>query len=426
MEPILLEKFLIAIGIGALIGVEREREKQKHTNLGSGFRTFILISLLGAVCAFLLEKLNSNLIFIVMFGAFAALVIATYWAFAKQGLYGIITEVSSLLTFTFGFLALTEYTIVAIVLVVVVVILIESERVVHSFIRNTSADEWADTLKFATIALIIYPILPKTPIDPWGLVNPSSIWLLVVLISGLEFVGYFLIKTIGSNIGVVLNGFLGGLVSSTAVAFSMTNQSKKYKSLTSSLVAATTIASLTMFLRVIIVISFLAPKLLGDIFLFMLPIFITMVVLGVLFSKSGFVMKEENKKDFEINLGSPFHFKPALKMAAMFALVKIAIQIAEMYLGNSGVYLTSALSGLVDVDAITLSISSMFNDSTIFRNVAVQGIILAVTMNTALKGTLAKINGEKKFGNKILVIFGGTALVGVATIIFLVSSNGLL
>lgn len=424
VEILVLQKFLVAIGIGALIGAEREREKLKHAKdvkvpQGSGFRSFILISLLGGITSYLTGVLGLQLYAPFIFGGFSLLIVLSYYFFAAKGNLGIITEVSSFLIFLLGFLALTQYTMLAVVLSAIIVILIESEKFSHEFIKNTSHEEWYDTLKFAAISLIIYPILPTYAIDPWGLINPSEIWLLVVLISGFEFVGYFLIKIIGSNAGVLLNGFLGGLVSSTAVTLSMSQQSKKYEKLASSLALATTVASVTMFVRMTILVGVVANEILPQFILFVSIPTVVMILSGIFVNRNA-IWNKENHADPNMHedLGTPFRFGPALKMALMFGAVKIIVKIASEFLGSSGLLVTSAISGLVDVDAITVSVGGLFSEGTVLAGIAIQAILLAAIMNTLVKAIIAKMNGSKEFGNKVITIFGSTFVAGLLVIVY--------
>ncbi|MCA9385835.1 MgtC/SapB family protein [Candidatus Dojkabacteria bacterium] len=421
MDVIILQKFLVAIGIGALIGIEREREKKGHESIGSGFRSFILIALLGAISAFFTQVLDFPTTFFVIFGGLALLVAMSYYFFAKQGLYGVITELSTLITFLLGYLSLTEHSLVAIVLAAFIVILIESEKVAHKFIRSTSKDEWFDTLKFATIAFIVYPILPTNPIDPWGIVNLSEIWLLVVVISGVEFIGYFLMKTIGTRRGLFISGFLGGVVSSTAFTMSASEQSKQLPKLSHTLAFSTVLASLMMFLRVIILVWGISPALLGQLALGIIPIALAMLISGgviaypILFAK-GKKGVSSARSEIGTTFTSPFHFGPALKMALLFSITKIIVEIATYLLGGSGVVYTSFIAGLVDVDAITYSISDLFNQDTIVPSVAVNGIIIATLMNTFFKMIVAKVQGTKELGNTILISFGSAIIVGICVL----------
>jgi len=258
MDYDILLKFLTALSIGAIIGTVKEKEKTVKRNFG-GFRTFILVALTGAFSYFLSDLTGLNWLFPVLFIGIVVLTGLSYVFMARTGRIGIKTELAIFLTYILGYVAMTEYATMAIILSAIIVVIIESDKFVHKFIANTNLEEWMATLRFGAIAFIIFPILPDKFIDPLQVINPSKIWLLVVLISGIGFIGYFLIKIMGSKRGIMVNGVLVGIVSSTATTLSLSSQSHKLPSSSDPLVLSTTIASLIMFLRVLIILIIISP-----------------------------------------------------------------------------------------------------------------------------------------------------------------------
>jgi uncharacterized membrane protein (DUF4010 family) len=413
MDYILLQKFLIAICIGAIIGTVKEKEKSIRRNFG-GFRTFILVALTGAFSYFLTDLTKIEWLFPVIFFAIVIMTGLSYVFMAKTGRIGIKTELAIFLTYILGYVAMTEYATVAILLSAVIVVIIESDKFVHKFIANTNLEEWMATLRFGAVALIVYPILPNSYIDPFEIINPSKIWLLVVLISGVNFIGYFLIKTVGSKRGLILDGIVGGLVSSTATTLSLSSQSRVLKSLDGPLTLSTSISSIIMFLRVLILLLVISAEL----FLTSLPYILPLIVimgLSTLYICND-VIKNYRKTDaskIEIEEESPFSFSPAFKLAMIFTIIQIASKLTLNYIGNQGIYLVSLISGLVDVDPIVISLGELFNSKGIDGITAVVAVIVAVTINNGLKGLIAYFNGSQKYGIKILKIFGITFFAGV-------------
>lgn len=416
MDYIILQKFLVAICIGAIIGTVKEKEKSIRRNFG-GFRTFILVALTGAFAYFLADLTNIDWLFPVIFFAVVIMTGLSYIFMAQTGRIGIKTELAIFLTYILGYVAMTEYATLAIILAAVIVVIIESDRFVHKFIANTNLEEWMATLRFGAVALIIYPILPNYDIDPFGMINPSKIWLLVVLISGVNFIGYFLIKTMGSKRGLLLDGIIGGLASSTATTLSLSSQSKVLKSLDGPLALSTSISSIIMFLRVLFLLMVVSTNLFITSLPYILPLIIIMSLATLYICQD--VIRNYKKADIskvEIEEESPFTFTPALRLAAIFTIIQIASKITLNYIGNQGIYLVSLLSGLVDVDPIVISLGSMFNLSSIDSITAVVGVLLAVTINNGLKGLIAYFNGSSDYGRKILKIFGITFLAGLIVV----------
>lgn len=420
MDYDLLFNFLIALCIGAIIGTVKEKEKALKRNFG-GFRTFILVALTGAFSHFLSSLTGLSWLFPVIFMGIVVMTGLSYVFMAQTGRIGIKTELAIFLTYILGYVAMTEYATLAIIMSAIIVVIIESDRFVHKFIANTNLEEWMATLRFGAIALIIYPILPDRFIDPYEIINPSKIWLLVVLISGIGFVGYFLIKIMGSKRGILLNGVLGGLVSSTATTLSLSSQSRHLPALTSQLVMSTTIASLIMFFRVLAILAIISPDLfvasLGYVLvLTLVMVFATLVVCRDFirtYKKAGKVSK------IELAHESPFSFYPAFRLAVVFTVIQIAAKLTLEYIGNKGIYLVSVLSSLMDVDPIIISLSSIYKNAAMDSMILVIAVIIVVTVNTGLKGAIAYFSGSKEFGAKISKIFGLTFLSGIALILIL-------
>lgn len=413
MDYLILQKFLTALAIGAIIGTVKEKEKAVKRNFG-GFRTFILVSLTGAFSYFLTDLTDISWLFPVIFLGIVVMTGLSYVFMAQTGRIGIKTELAIFLTYILGYIAMTEYATLAIIMSALIVFVIESDRFVHKFIANTNMEEWLATLRFGAIALIVYPILPDHFIDPYGIINPSRIWFLVVLISGIGFVGYFLIKTLGSKKGILLNGILGGLVSSTATTLSLSGQSLKYPTLSSPLALSTTIASVIMFFRALTILAFLSPGILIETAGYIFVLAVVMTVAGLVICRD--VIKDYNKSDtskIEIAHESPFDFFPALRLAIIFTLIQIASNLTIEYIGNKGIYLISLVSGLVDVDPIIFSLTGILKDGKVEDMVIIIAVIIATTMNTGLKGLVAYINGSKEYGKKILQIFGITFASGL-------------
>ena len=229
LEYALLKSFLIALALGALIGLEREyaQFKGKYKSF-AGIRTFPLIALCGALLAYL-GKVVSVWVLVSGIIIFSGLIIAAYYSTSVKSKYhGITTALAALLAFIVGIICIYGDIILAVLIGIVVAILLYARNFLHHFAKKIKKEELVDTLKFAVIAFVILPFLPNKGYGPHDIFNPFVIWLMVVFISGISFAGYILMKWFGER-GIELAGVFGGLVSSTAVTTSFAHRSQKEK-----------------------------------------------------------------------------------------------------------------------------------------------------------------------------------------------------
>jgi uncharacterized membrane protein (DUF4010 family) len=403
----ILKNFLIAIALGALIGLEREyaQAKGKYTSF-AGIRTFPLISLSAALITYLSQIISSWLLIAGTIIFSSLIVLAYYTSSIKSKYHGITTAMAALFTFFIGILCFYQEITLAVAITVGVTILLYARTFLHQFARKIKKKELVDTLKFAVIAFVILPFLPNQGYGPYEIFNPFVIWLMVVFISGISFVGYILMKWLGER-GIIAAGIFGGLASSTAVATSFAARSKKETRITHALALGVISANAIMFIRVLIVVFVLNRNLAAKLLLPMVLLSLISIIFAyILFRKSKRVKKHK------LELSSPFTLKPALKFGAFFAVILALIKIADIYLSSKGIYLVSFISGFADVDAITISLSQLAKKDLV-ENIARNGIILAALTNTAVKGGIAYFFGSKQFGKIVMGIFFTLILIGL-------------
>jgi len=395
---ILIQTFLISLAIGALIGIEREHSHTGRERFG-GLRTFIIISLFGTSSAMLAETYTylilvaafSGVIFIISLGY-----IATVYVRKEVGL---INEVASFITFILGVMCyIKEFQQIAIILAILLTTLLATKRMTHEFARKLKDVEVLDALKFAVISVVVLPLLPNREIALYEnlTLNFFEVWLMVVLISGISFFGYILMKLLGADRGIGLTGVMGGLFSSTAVTTTMAQKVRENEALLNACVFATVIASVVMFIRILIIIAIINSALLPYVLIPMLSMAATGVLLALLIWR-----KRENVKS-GMELKSPFSIIPALKFGMFF-----------------GIYAASIFSGLADVDAITLTMSTMSGKELIETGTAVTAIVLAAMSNTIVKSGIAYLFGIPKFGKLVGFVFGLMILAGAAALLIL-------
>ena len=414
-------RFLLAMVLGALIGLERERFAKDSDNfMFGGIRTFMFIALLGAVAAFLATIFTEWFVIPIFFGL-TALLIVSYHAsvkYSKGGSIGLTGEVVALLTFFFGVIAFSSEMIYAVVLAIITTAFLYGKKRLHSFAKTISKEEMYSTLVFAIIAFVILPFLPNEVFGPYAIFNPYKVWLLVVFIAGLGFIGYILIKVLGSKKGLGLTGLLGGLVSSTAVtmAFAGNSKKEKRKNIVKMFVFATIIANAVMFVRVLLIVYVVNKEVLPTL---LLPMVVMCVV--ALVSAAVLWLKREkadkiSESESKVTHSSPLSLGPAIKFGILFVVVLFVAKLAQIYFGDTGLFLASIASGFVDVDAITLSMTSLAG-TTITTKVAAMAITLAVMSNTVIKFVYAAIFGSKQFRNKLGIVFALIVVAGLLTIL---------
>jgi len=408
MDLILIEKFLVSIALGAFLGTEREISKSRLGEKVAGVRTFALITLLGTILAHLSGRYPYVLV--VGAAAFMLLVIAGYWKIG-MGDVGITTEVGAIMAFFIGVLCYEERGL-AVILTILVGFILAIKKSAHRLIEKISDEELMDTLKFAIIALVILPVLPREPIDPLHVLNPYNLWLLVVFISGIGFVGYFLIRIFGTRVGTGLTGVLGGLASSTAVTVTMSHRSRQTASILFPALFAATVANSMMFLRIVVEVFVVNQELVMELWIPM----VVMMITGLTVT-SYFWMKQTPQK-IDVRVQDPFTLLPALKFGVFFAVVLLVSKAASVYLGEIGIYATSLFSGLADVDALTLSMATLAG-TEVSNRVAVDAIILAAISNTITKTAIAVFFGSQEFKRYLFMTSAAIMVMGVLALLLL-------
>lgn len=410
-------RFGAALAIGFLIGLQRE---YAHGGSGreiiAGERTFALFSLAGALAAMVTEKLGSPLPFvgfIMSLGLFTAI---AYFAGTRSGNIGLTTEVAIVIAISIGALCYWEYYTFSVAIGIATTVLLSIKLETDRLARALTREDMLAALQMAVISAIILPILPNASFlpPPFDVLNPFKIWLMVVFISGISFLGYVAIKIVGPEQGIGITGLLGGLVSSTAVTLSFSERSKNKPELSRPFVLAITVAWTVMFARVLIEISVINTTLLRQVWL---PIAVSGLV-GLSYCGYLYFLDRTTEKE-GVQFSNPFDLLSAIKFGLLYALVLLVSRSAQMYLGETGLYLSSVLSGLADVDAITLSMAELSRSGVLQAEKAGLAVILATMSNTMVKGIVALALGStalrKSLAPAMLMILAagiGTALLG--------------
>lgn len=404
-------QFGAALGLGMLIGLERERTRGTEKTF-AGVRTFSLVALLGAASVYVGEQAGLPWIVGLVFFAIMALVVAAYQVTARNGSIGATTEVSVLLTFLIGGMCAWDQVDVAGAVAVAGMVLLALKGWLHDLAKRIEPSDVEATLKFAIITLIVLPLVPNTNYGPEGLevINPYKTWLMVVLIAGLNFAGYILVKVVGREHGLGITGLLGGLVSSTAVTLSFSQRSRVEPGLAPVLALAILLAWTVMFFRVVVEVGVVNISLAKEVAL-------GMVLMGAVSLAICFMLWRHGRstEKAEVESGhNPFELREAIKFGLLFGVVIFAASAAQVYFGEAGLYLAGALAGLTDVDAIALSMASLAQQDPANSGPAARTIVIAVISNTMVKCGMAIWFGAPSMRKTMIPITGALALSGVA------------
>ena len=413
----LFQKAGISLLLGALVGLERERSLENSHKLFAGIRTYPLIGLFGFIAALLAHVVSVWLLVALSFGFFA-LVIVSYVFEAREGYFGATSEISAMLIFLLGVLVYNELYAIAIGTSVVIALILSLKDALRGMITKVQEEDIFATLKFAIITAIILPVLPNQTMGPLDVLNPRQIWYMVVLIAGISFLGYILVKILGSKKGISLTGLLGGLVSSTAVTLSFSQKSKTVPDLSRTFASAIVLACSIMFPRILVEIAVVNQSLLRFIWPYLLILTLTGVGASLLL-----LFGSKKQATSSVDLHNPFELMSAIKFGAIFAIILFASKAAQIYLGNSGVFLAAAAAGTTDVDAITLSMANLAK-STVSEATAATAIIIAITVNTIVKASIAISLGAVALRRYTLPGFGAVLVAGLGIIAWLLLYGG--
>ena len=406
--------FATAILLGVLVGIEREKRKaeEEDTHHIAGLRTFILLALFGAGAGFLSRSLSAPWVFAVSLLIVGAFVVAGYYVTSKtsQNGKGLTTEIAAVIVFLLAATVMYGYEPLAIGLGVVTAAVLAYKQPLHGFVEKLGWDDVFAGMRLLIATFIALPLLPNEPIDPWGALNPYSLWLLVILISSLSLVGYVLTRALGPSRGVALTGLVGGLASSTAVTLSFAKQGRDNPQMANALACGILLAWAVMFVRVLVLVAVVNRTLLTP----LLVPFVAMAVVVAGFAAwlyySDGSARGEARGTVEVR--NPFSLTAAAKFAAFFAVVLLAVKIVQETMPPSGLYAVAALSGMADVDAITLSMAELAKTGE--AQVAVLSIVIAALSNTLVKCGMVVVFAGLALGRPILIATAATLLAGLA------------
>jgi uncharacterized membrane protein (DUF4010 family) len=391
--PLIDQTFIrlaVALGIGLLIGIERERKNaSEETRATAGVRTFTLTSLAGAVS--LLVGTEATFI---AFGVLVGLLIAVGYRRTREHDPGMTSEIAQVAVFLLGGLSMREPQIAA-ALAVTIAILLASRTKLHHWIHNTLTDqEIRDGLLLAAAALIVLPLTPEEAVDPWGVVKPRQLWALAVTVMAINGVGYVAVRVLGPKLGLALAGLFSGFVSSTATIGAMGARAKEQPKLRRGAIAGAAASSVATIIQLAIVIGLVSLPLLRHLALSLVAGGLMAILYAALFTWRS----AKDSGEPHGPAGRPFNPKTALIFVAVIGAALVASAVLTEWLGQRGLLLASALAGLGDAHASAISAASLAANEQVGLEMAAIAVLVGVTTNAASKTVVAFSLGDRRYG----------------------------
>ncbi len=400
-----IQPFLVALAIGLLLGFERERSH--HRELPAGSRSFALLALVGAVAA----SFGTWTVVVGLAGVVAMLALAYFRTSTDDP--GTTTEIAAVVAYLLGALAYTRPGL-AVALAVVVAVLLVSKGRIHRFAREIVSEvELEDAIKFFVVAFVILPLLPDQGVGPYGVLNPAKIWLLVVLLTGIGWVGYIGVRALGPQRGLLVTGLAGGFVSATATTASMGRVSRTVAGVRAPLAGAL-LASLATFVQLLVVIGLVDVEVLRRLWLPVLAGLLVLLVVAALVYRGASIVPDQDAAEPDEPHpipGRPFALRPALILAAVLTGALLVGRWGAEVLGPRGAVLAAFAAGLADAHAGSVAAASLAAKGDITVDTALVSVAAALGSNLIVKTVLAFTAGGRRFGIGFLAAMAVPSLV---------------
>jgi uncharacterized membrane protein (DUF4010 family) len=398
----------IALGLGLLVGVERQRAEGRV----AGLRTFALITLLGAVGASVPGNAGVWLVAVGFAGVVALIVtgnvIAMHGGRAEPGMT---TEIAALIMFVVGAAVASGFRVLSAVVGGTVALLLHWKKPMHAVVQRLGEQDVNAAMRLVLIGLVILPILPNRTYGPYGVLNPFEIWLMVVLIVGISLASYIAWRLFGARMGTLLGGALGGLISSTAATVGYARRTRQTPGDANGAAVMILIASTVVFVRVLFEVSvvaraWLVPR--GAPVFAMLVIMAAIAAVTWLRTRSALTVQDEAEP--------PSDLRAAILFGLLYGAVLVAVAFAREHAGTGGLYAVAALSGLTDVDAITLSTAQLVRAGRLEVETGWRLILVGAMANLVFKGAAVAALGHARLTRRVASLFA-VALAGAAIIL---------
>lgn len=403
----------IALGLGLLVGLQRERPDPASGERIAGIRTFPLITVFGTLSALIARETSWWVIAAALVGVVGMAIAGMVVGKVRGGESGITTEMAILVMFGVGAYLVVGSTPVAVVVGGGTALLLHAKSALHGFARRLGDDDVRAIMQFALLSLVVLPIVPNRTFGsfPFDVLNPYKIWWMVVLVTGIGLTGYLLNKFLGQRAGMLLSGVLGGMISSTATTLSFARRSRVDASMSAPAAFVVMVSSSVLWARVLVLMGVVNQGLLREAALPMaVMLAVSLGVCAVLWSRASAAGAQLSAQR------NPTDLREGLVFAAIYAVVLVGLAWFGREFGEGGVYAMSAVGGLTDMDAATLSMGELSREGKVAVGTAWRAVLVAAVANTVFKAGLACALGSGAFRRTMLRAFGLVIAVGVVVL----------
>ena len=423
----IIQELAISALLGLLVGLQRERTEAEL----AGIRTFPLVTVFGTLCAVLTQRFGEPWILPAGLLAMVGLIVTGDIAKLKQSRpgRGITTEMAMIVMFAVGGLVTvgTDLWIVAVAVAGGVAMLLQLKPQMHGLAEHMGDTDFRAMMQFVLITFVVLPVLPNKGYDPFDpiriflpkdfgafpVLNPYEIWLMVVLVVGISLGGYVMYKLFGQQAGIVLGGILGGTISSTATTMSYARRTATTSDASGLALVVILIASAVTYVRVLLEIAVAAPSFVSHAVWPISALFLVSLALAVVaWIAHGRQPTEMPEQE------NPSELKSAVIFAVAYAIVLLSVAVGKHYLHDEGLYVIAAVSGMTDMDAITLSTARLVSGGRLNPEIGWRLIVIGTLSNLVFKGLIVAVVGDRKLLRDLAAFFGVVLAAGIAILVW--------
>ena len=406
MNTPLFQSLAISLLLGGLVGLQRQHV---DSPLG-GVRTFPLVTVFGSLCAILAGPFGGGTLAAGMLATVVVIALGS-WQVRSAADRGITSEAAMLVMFAVGALCVSGPMIVAVAVGAGVAALLHFKPQLHGLVTKLGDADIRAIMQFVLITFIVLPVLPNETYDPFEVLNPHEIWLMVVLVVGISLGGYIGFKFLGPRAGLILSGVLGGIISSTATTASYARRTVRQPALVPAAATVICLATGVSFIRILLEVAVVSRTLLPAVAPVLIGLTVVSGLFAVLFARRG-----SPQSEIMPSQGNPSELKSAVMFGVLYGVVLISVAASKEYLPHTGLYVIAALSGLADLDAITLSTARLVVAERLSVDTAWRSILIAALSNLVFKLGLVFVVGDRKLFRDIAWLLGVSSLLGAAVL----------
>lgn len=404
MSTQLFQSLAISLLLGGLVGLQRQHVDSR---LG-GVRTFPLVTVFGSLCAILAGPFGGWMVAVGLLATVAVIALGSRQVRSEAD-HGITSEVAMLVMFAVGALCVSGPMIIAVVVGASVAVLLQFKPQLHGLVTKLGDADIKAIMQFVLITFIVLPVLPNKTYDPFEVLNPHEIWLMVVLVVGISLGGYISYKFLGHHVGLILSGLLGGIISSTATTASYARRTAQQPALVPAAATVICLATGVSFVRILLEVAVVSRTLLPAV----APVLIGLTVVSLLFALA-YSRRSSQSSEMMPSQGNPSELKSAILFGVLYGVVLIAVAASKEHLPDTGLFVIAALSGLADLDAITLSTARLVEAERLSTDSAWRSILIAALSNLVFKSGLVLTLGDRKLFRDVAWLLGVSSLFGAA------------